>query len=121
MAARERVSPAASVGNCFLAQLADADYDGLCRHLEPVSLGFRQVLYEPGQPIEHVYFPTRSAVSHLAVLGDGAIIEVASVGREGIVGVPALLGAGVSRRRCAVTIAGDALRVPAALLQARMP
>jgi CRP-like cAMP-binding protein len=83
-------------GNRLLAALPDNERERLAAHLAPVELTIRQPLYEPGKPIEHVYFPIDAVLSVLAVMDDGQAVEVATVGNEGMVGIPIFLGVSVS-------------------------
>ena len=99
--------------NRLLAALPAGDYRRLRPHLEPVSLTPRQVLYQPGLPISHVYFPTRTVLSLLLLAngnGNGAI-EVGLVGPEGAAGLPVLLADGLGVGRCVVQVPGEALRM----------
>ena len=100
-------------GNRLLDALSPADLESLTPHLEPVSLTNKQILAKPGAPIEHVYFVQRGVVSLVQPLDDGAMIEVGMIGREGFVGLPALLGATSSPLEAMVQIPGSALRMPA--------
>jgi CRP-like cAMP-binding protein len=99
--------------NRLLARLPEADYRRLLPHLHAVPLAFRQVLHRARTAIEHVYFPARGVCSALTVMSDGAAIEVASVGSEGMVGLSAVFGAGTSPNEVIVQVAGEALRVTA--------
>lgn len=76
----------------------------------PVSLDAQQILYEAGSRIETVYFPENAVVSVLTTVDGRASFEVANIGNEGIVGVPAFLGVDtVGARECyQVEIAGQA-------------
>src|SRR5256884_4018032 len=82
--------------------------------LERVALAFGEVLYEPGEPIRDVYFPTGSLVSLLTLVEGRLALEVGLVGREGMVGVALALGIGVSPVRALVQGSGTALRMNAA-------
>jgi CRP-like cAMP-binding protein len=64
-----------------------------------VTFGHKDPLYEVGGPIEHVYFPRSGVLSAVVVMADGATAEVAAVGREGMVGASAGLGATLSTER----------------------
>jgi len=75
--------------NRILAALPDVDRERLHSTLDVVPLTLKEFLHKPGEPIQHVYFPTGGFCSIVAVLEDGKMVEVATVGREGIVGVPA--------------------------------
>ncbi|MDP1537708.1 MAG: Crp/Fnr family transcriptional regulator [Burkholderiales bacterium] len=105
------------VKNRLLAALPQQDYQRLIRHLEPVSLALGQVLYEPGSPIRHVYFPENGVISLLAVVGPDKAAEVAVVGSEGVVGSSAILGLNVSQLRAVVQGEGTALRIESSRLR----
>ena len=80
--------------------------------LEPVTLTFGEVLYEPGEAISHVFFPGNSLVS-LLTLADGHLaLEVGLIGRDGIVGIPLVLGHRESSVRALVQGGGSALPMP---------
>jgi CRP-like cAMP-binding protein len=76
----------------LLAALPRDHFDLLASHLTAVSLQQGEVLVEPGDEFDHVYFPQSGMLSLLAVLRDGKAIETATVGREGVVGAMAGLG-----------------------------
>lgn len=78
-----------------------------------VDLDTREPLYGAGESIENVYFPLDAVVSVVADMADGSVVEVATVGREGMVGVGVLLRAPESENRVLVQIGGRALRLPA--------
>jgi CRP-like cAMP-binding protein len=81
--------------------------------LERVSLGLREILYDSLKPIEHVYFPINGVMSMLAEMGEENLVEVATVGNEGMVGLPLYLGATVTPGKSFAQVPGDALRMPA--------
>jgi len=102
------------IENSLLAALPRAASRRLLAILEPVELVFGDVLYEPGQVIREVYFPGASLVS-LLTLADGHLaLEVGLIGREGMVGIPLVLGHASSAVRALVQGGGSALRMPAA-------
>jgi CRP-like cAMP-binding protein len=109
------------VSNLFLAALPREDLDHLRPHLEPVDLPLRQVLHEVGEPIEHIYFHDGGMTSLLIPLEDGAILEVGVVGKEGLVGLPALLGAVTAPHESMVQMPGAASRIRTDALRAAMP
>jgi len=80
--------------NLLLAALPASDYRRLVSPLQVGALRLKQILHEPGTPIRHVYFPRDGFCSELIVLGDGRMVEVATIGREGIVGLLADAGSG---------------------------
>ena len=70
-----------------------------------------EVLYESGDVLRHVYFPTDSIVSLLYVMEDGASAEVAVVGSEGLIGVALFMGGETTPNRAIVQSAGYAYRL----------
>lgn len=84
--------------NQLLDALPVAARDEWFASLTPSFLEIKTVLFEPGQIIEHVYFPLNGVISLVTPLEDGAIVEVATVGKEGIVGVPLVVGGSLAVR-----------------------
>jgi CRP-like cAMP-binding protein len=108
------------VGNNLLAALPQQEYERLLPNLEPVSLSIKQVLYEPNEPIEYAYFPNSGATSLLNLMQDGQTIEAATVGKEGMIGVPLLLGTNQIPLQVIVQIPGDGLRMKADVFKAQV-
>src|SRR5712671_7597262 len=79
--------PADAVQNHLLAALPRADYDRLRPSFDVVPLKLKAVLHKPGEDAQHVYFPGGGFCSIVTVLRDGSMVEVATVGREGMLGV----------------------------------
>lgn len=102
----------------LLAAISQEEHDRLLPDLENVFLDFKQVLYEPREPISHVYFPNNAVVSLLNLMADGAAVEVGVVGYEGIVGLPVFLGIDTISGKAIVQIAGDAMRMKADVFRA---
>src|SRR4249920_3605462 len=102
------------VANTMLAALPGKHYRRLFSGLEPVALTFGEVLYEPGERIQHVYFPNDSLVSLLTLVDTHLALEVGMVGREGMLGVALALGKAVSPVRALVQGAGTAMRMKSA-------
>jgi len=100
-----------ALSNKILASIPDGDRQRLSRRLEPVSLRFGQVLYEPGRAIRYVYFPIDCLVSLLTSVDRHRTLEVGMVGNEGMAGMPFILGVGISGVRALVQGAGQALRM----------
>jgi CRP-like cAMP-binding protein len=72
-----------------LAALPKSDRDRLVPTLDVVPLPLKALLHKPGEPVKFVYFPAGGFCSIVTVLEDGRMVEVATVGREGVLGVPA--------------------------------
>jgi CRP-like cAMP-binding protein len=77
--------------NRLLAALPADEYQRIAKSLETVPLKLKAPIHPAGNPIDHVYFPGGGFCSMLTVLKDGAMVEVATIGREGAVGVSAIL------------------------------
>jgi CRP-like cAMP-binding protein len=80
-------APAPAVANDLLASLPAEALERLSPSLQLVSLDLKDVLHRPGDSIEYVYFPGGGFVSELTVLENGDMVEVATIGREGMVGI----------------------------------
>jgi CRP-like cAMP-binding protein len=102
--------------NRLLAVLPDAELERLLPHLELVDLPLGKVLYESGDRLAHVYFPTTSIVSLLYVMENGASAEIAVVGHEGIVGISLFMGGNSTPSRAVVQSAGQGYRLKAHLM-----
>jgi CRP-like cAMP-binding protein len=77
--------------NRLLAALPVKDYERIASSLEVVPLTLKEFLHNPGVPVQHVYFPGGGFCSMVTVLADGGMVEIATVGREGMIGVSAVL------------------------------
>lgn len=105
------------VGNWLLDALPDEDYERLLDVLQPVSLSLGQVIYEPGDQMDHAYFPTTFHASLLYTMINGATAEMGLVGNEGVLGVALFMGGDTTPNRAVVQGAGEALKLPAKTMQ----
>jgi CRP-like cAMP-binding protein len=97
--------------NRLLAALPDEALWSLRPHLRTVPLPRGSVLCETDEPLRRVYFPEAGAVSLVTVFEDGRTAEMATVGREGVVEIGALLGGEDAFARHVVAVSGSALAV----------
>jgi CRP-like cAMP-binding protein len=97
--------------NHLLAALPNDVRHRLFPYLEPVPLPLGMVLYESGDSMRHVYFPTDSIVSLLYVMENGASGEISVVGNEGLVGISLFMGGESTLSRAVVQSAGYAYRL----------
>ena len=81
--------------------------------LEPARLDMKEILAVPNVPIRFVYFPLTGLVSLINTLADGTIVEVATIGNEGLVGLPLFLRANSIPFTAFVQVPGEALRIEA--------
>ena len=94
-----RPSTSQSPANHLLAALPAAEYARIAGSLETLPLKLQERIHKPGESIRHVYFPGGGFCSVLTVLEDGTMVEVATIGREGAVGVSAIFdGDGAASR-----------------------
>lgn len=101
--------------NMLLAALADDGLRAVAEVAEIFRAEIRDMVYDVGQPIEHVLFPVDCVYSMLSVMQDGRAVEVATVGREGFVGVPVLLEGGyTSEHQAFAQVSGLAIRMAVA-------
>jgi CRP-like cAMP-binding protein len=103
--------------NHLLAALTETERERLYPHLQLVPMPLGKVLYESGDVMRHVYFPTDSIISLLYVLADGASAEISVVGNEGIIGVSLFMGGETTPSRAIVQSAGFAYRLIGQLLK----
>jgi CRP-like cAMP-binding protein len=104
--------------NKLLAALPSNDYERLVPHLKLVSLPTRQVIYEPGEPITHIYFPQNAVISIVTSMKDGSTVEVGIVSNEGMVGIPVILGGKATTTKAFVQIGGAGMQIEADVLRA---
>jgi len=97
--------------NHLLAALSAPERERVFPHLRLVSLPLGKVLYESGDLLRYVYFPTDSIVSLLYVLADGASAEISVVGNEGLIGIALFMGGETTPSRAVVQSAGHAYRL----------
>jgi CRP-like cAMP-binding protein len=101
------------IKNRLLTALPREEYQRLLPYLETVSLTFKQIIYTPNEPIEYVYFPNSGIISLVNLTEDGGTVEAATVGNEGMAGIPVLLGADRMVGQALSQIVGDAVRMKA--------
>ena len=104
------------VQNSILRSIPEDEYDLLREHLEPLDLPAQHILHEAGAKIDFAYFLNDGMASLVVLTSDGRSVEVAIVGKEGIVGTP--LGVGLNRgpHRAVMQILGSGLRIKSSVL-----
>jgi CRP-like cAMP-binding protein len=104
--------------NHLLAALPEPECKRLFPSLEAVPMPLGEALYESGDAMDSVYFPTTSIVSLLYVMENGASAEIAVVGNDGIVGIALFMGGETMPNRAVVQSEGGAFRLKGSLLKA---
>ena len=100
--------------NRLLAALPAESYRDLLPFLSYVDLIKGASIYSPGEPASHVYFPHTGIISIVALDIDGRAVEVATVGREGMTGLPYVLGGETMNNEAMVQVAGKGSRIETA-------
>jgi CRP-like cAMP-binding protein len=104
--------------NRFLGTLPPHDFSLLAPHLRTVALERGAILHDAGEEIERVYFPQSGMISLVAVMADGRTVETATVGRAGVIGASAGLGARLAVSTAIVQLSGTAAWISAAQFRA---
>jgi len=97
--------------NRLLAALSASDVEPLLAQLELVQMRLGDIVYEPGQQLQHAYFPTTAIVSLHYVTTSGATCETSGVGNEGVVGLALVMGGDTTSSSAVVHTAGYAYRL----------
>lgn len=105
-----------SVLNSILRSIPGTEYNMLQGHLEFLDLPQQHILHEAGAKLEFAYFLNDGMASLVVLTSDGRSVEVAIVGKEGIVGTPLAVGLSRGPHRAVMQIAGSAVRVKSAVL-----
>ncbi|MBF5010064.1 Crp/Fnr family transcriptional regulator [Burkholderia pseudomultivorans] len=102
--------------NAILDALPEDSIRAIAPHLELVRIK-PGMLDRVGEPMRHLHFPTTAMMSVQQLMEDGAMVEVAVVGREGVVGLATLVGGVAMSNRIEVRIGGMAYRVPTCVMR----
>lgn len=102
--------------NSILHSLSPYEFNTLSPDLRPVALEKNAALFESGEPIEFIYFPTTAVISFMGNTGEGGTVEVWAVGNEGAAGISAIVGR-TKPFRGVVQVAGNALMGKASSLR----
>jgi CRP-like cAMP-binding protein len=103
--------------NHLLAALPAEEFARLSPNLEPVTLSLGQVIYESGEQLEHVFFPTTAIISLLYIMENGSTAEIGMAGNDGMVGIALFMGGSTTPNRAVVQSAGNAFRLKAKALR----
>ena len=99
--------------NRLLTLLREEDRERLRRHLEPVVLEYRRPLYNASERIEFVHFIETGVGSLVQTMTNGQAAEVGTIGNEGFVGLPVLLGDDRAPTSVYIQVPGAGLRMRA--------
>ena len=108
-----------STSNLLLAALPEKERQRLVSEATRMTLAARDVVSQRYQPLDHVYFPLSGMVSLVTTMRDGSTVEMATIGREGMVGVSMMSGGkATSGADGIIQVGGEALRLPITPFQA---
>jgi CRP-like cAMP-binding protein len=99
------------IPNRILRSLEPHVYERIRPHLDLVRFPLGIVVLEPGQALDTVYFPSHGVLSMLTVLENGDLVEIATIGNEGMADLSVFLGLKISRSRLLCQVPGDTLRM----------
>ncbi len=97
--------------NHLLAALPANEFARLEPDLSPVSLSLGEVIYESGELLEYIYFPTTAIISLLYIMENGSTAEIGMAGNDGLVGIALYMGGSTTPSRAVVQSAGNAFRL----------
>ncbi|MDQ2938686.1 MAG: Crp/Fnr family transcriptional regulator [Acidobacteriota bacterium] len=103
--------------NRLLAALSPDEFARLLPQMQGVSLSLGEVIYESGEQMEYVYFPTTAIISLLYIMENGATAEIGVVGNDGLVGIALFMGGDTTPNRGVVQSAGGAFKMKARVLK----
>jgi CRP-like cAMP-binding protein len=101
----------------LLGLLSRRDYERLSPHLHPIALGYRKSLYRARRPLDFVYFIETGVGSLVNTMANGQAAEVGTIGNEGVVGLPLLLGDDRAPTSVYIQVPGAGLRMKASLFK----
>ncbi|MFZ5893894.1 MAG: Crp/Fnr family transcriptional regulator [Myxococcota bacterium] len=113
----KQIGTSGTPGNRLLGSLPQDEVDAILPHLEPILLQPRNVVIDVNTPIEYVYFPEDGVVSIVSVMTDGSVVEVATIGNEGMIGLPVFLKATRTLSQAFCQVPGSAFRLPSAIFR----
>jgi CRP-like cAMP-binding protein len=102
--------------NHLIAALPPDEFNRLKSNLEPVSLPLGEVIYESGEQLDYIYFPTTAIISLLYIMENGSTAEIGMAGNDGLVGIALYMGGSTTPSRAIVQSAGNAFRMPSRAL-----
>ena len=107
----------APANDLLYSLLSYDEYQELVPHLECVSLPLGTIIHREYEPISYVYFPNQAMISLISTMENGATTEISLIGKEGMVGLPVILGGNSINYEAIVQVTGTAMRVKAEVIK----
>lgn len=108
------IAPANELINCLLSF---PEYQEIATHLECISLPLGTIIHRENEPINYVYFPNQAMISLVTTMENGATTEISLIGKEGMVGLPVILGGKSITYKAVVQVTGTAMRIKAEIIK----
>lgn len=108
------IAPANNLLYCLMSY---GEYQELSSQLECVSLPLGTIIHREDEPINYVYFPNQAMISLVTTMENGATTEISLIGKEGMVGLPVILGGRSINYEAVVQVTGTAMRVKAEVVK----
>jgi CRP-like cAMP-binding protein len=105
------------IQNHLLAGMTADELERLLPNLQPVSLPLGKVIYESGERMDYVYFPTTAIISLLYIMENGSSAEIGVVGKDGMVGIAIFMGGDTTPNRALVQSAGKTFKIKSVLMK----
>jgi CRP-like cAMP-binding protein len=105
------------ISNELLLSMSKETFFELQTEMRPVNFERGQAIYDIGDSFDFIYFPNNMVASRLALMEDGAMIEVGVIGREGLLGLSALIGANTASNMTIAETDGSAIRIRTKILR----
>lgn len=103
--------------NHLIAGVTQEERERLLPGLQEVSLPLGKVLYESGERLDYIYFPTTAIISLLYIMENGATAEIGVVGNDGLIGIAIFMGGDTTPNRAVVQSAGRSFKMKAQLMK----
>lgn len=103
--------------NRVLARLPAVERQQLSGHLAPMTFKSNHNLHEPGMMIDTIYFLEDAIASVVVTMQNGSTVEVGLIGRDGVVGLSAVMGTGRSTNRTFIQVPGSGFMVKAKVIR----
>ena len=113
----EQQMQTAPANDLLYSLLSYEEYRDLIPHLECVSLPLGTIIHREYEPINYVYFPNQAMISLVSTMENGATTEISLIGKEGMVGLPVILGGNSINYEAVVQVTGTAMRIKAEVMR----
>ena len=107
----------APANDLLYSLLSYEEYQDLVPHLECVSLPLGTIIHREYEPLDYVYFPNQAMISLVSTMENGATTEISLIGKEGMVGLPVILGGNSINYEAVVQVTGTAMRIKAQVMK----